>query len=314
MHARNNCLILTQFLKFILLIRVKFIYLLEMAIKNKTWQSWKAKLKNVYRFQIVEENSYDVKFVTEINRLNVIIAAGLILAFFTLLNFLLIAFTPLKQYIPGYGATDRKSVVQLSIKTKEMEQKVNAQQKYIINLQNILNDNIVRDEVKKEINIKNVDKGILSVKSPDEERFVKEVEKGLKNAELMQYVQNSKSSVLENLSLTRPVAGKIISKYSEESPSITFKANENDSVRALLSGSVIYAENSSTNEAIIAIQANNQLVYVLKNNTKVLKKSGNFVREGEPIAIAGKSNTNFISTLMLWYRGQAIDATEFFNN
>jgi hypothetical protein len=90
-------------------------------------------LKNVYRFQIVDEKSYDVKMVLELNRLNVIAATGLLLLiFFTLLNFLLIAFTPLKQYIPGYGSSSgRKEVVQMSLKAEELEDKVKAQQKYV---------------------------------------------------------------------------------------------------------------------------------------------------------------------------------------
>jgi len=75
-----------------------------MALKKPNWSNWREKLKNVYRFQIVDEKSYDVKMVLELNRLNVLVGVGLLLAFFTLLNFLLIAYTPLKQYIPGYGS------------------------------------------------------------------------------------------------------------------------------------------------------------------------------------------------------------------
>ena len=126
-----------------------------MALKKPNWSNWREKLKNVYRFQIVDEKSYDVKMVLELNRLNVLVGVGLLLAFFTLLNFLLIAYTPLKQYIPGYGSSSgRKEVVKMSMKAEELDEKIKAQQEYISNLQNILNDKVVVDAVTSNLKIK----------------------------------------------------------------------------------------------------------------------------------------------------------------
>ena len=283
-----------------------------MALKKPNWKEWQAKLKNVYRFQIVDEKSYDVKLVIELNRLNVIVGTGLLLAFFTLLNFLLVAYTPLKQYIPGYGSSSgRKEVIKMSMKAEELEEKMNAQQKYITNLQNILNDKVVIDAVKSNLKKSKIDTGILSIKSTDESRFVKDIEKGLQNAELMESVRDSKTSILNNLELQRPVSGALISKFIPSNPSVTFSASANEEVKAVLSGNVIFVENSIPNGAYIAVQAENQLVYILKNNSQLLKKTGNFVNAGETIAIAGKNNKNYVSTLELWYRGKAIDASKF---
>src|SRR3954465_2150975 len=129
-----------------------------MAIKKPDWNKWLEKLKNVYRFQIVDEKSYDVKMVLELNRLNVIVVTGLLLAFFTILNFLFIAFTPLKQYIPGYGSSSgRKEAIKMSLKAEELEDKMNAQQKYVTNLQNILNDKVVVDAVPAKLKKSKVD-------------------------------------------------------------------------------------------------------------------------------------------------------------
>lgn len=285
-----------------------------MAIKKPNWSEWRQKLKNVYRFQIVDEKSYDVKMVLELNRLNVLVGVGLLLAFFTVLNFLLIAYTPLKQYIPGYGSSSgRKEVLKMSLKAEELDDKVSAQQKYITNLQNILNDKVVVDAVKSNIKKSKTDTGILSVKSTDESQFVQDIEKGLKNAELMETVQDSKMSVLSNLQLQKPVSGNIIARFSATNTNITYAASANEAVKAVLPGSVILSGNSPENGAYIVIQADNQLVYVLKNNSQLLKKTGNFVNAGEPIAKAGKNGTSksYITTLELWYRGQSIDASKF---
>jgi murein DD-endopeptidase MepM/ murein hydrolase activator NlpD len=284
-----------------------------MAIKIPDWKQWSAKLKNVYRFQIVDEKSYDVKMVLELNRLNVLVGTGLLLAFFTLLNFLLVAYTPLKQYIPGYGSSSgRKEIVKMRLKAEELDEKVNAQNKYIANLQNILNDKVVLDAVKSTIKKTNTDTGILSIKTTDESKFVRDIEKGLKNAELLESVHDTRTSVLSNLQLQKPVSGPILTKFSNNA-GISFSAKENENVNAILSGNVILTGNSPESGLYIVIQAENQLVYILKNNSQVLKKTGNFVNSGDIIAIAGKNSASksYVSTLELWYRGQPIDPTKF---
>ena len=285
-----------------------------MALKKPNWSNWREKLKNVYRFQIVDEKSYDVKMVLELNRLNVLVGVGLLLAFFTLLNFLLIAYTPLKQYIPGYGSSSgRKEVVKMSMKAEELDEKIKAQQEYISNLQNILNDKVVVDAVTSNLKKSKVDTGILSIKTTDESKFVQDIEKGLKNAELMESVHDTKTSILNNLQLQKPVSGTILTKFSQTNPAISFSAGNDEDVRAVISGNVILTGNSPENGYYIVIQAENQLVYILKNNSQLLKKTGNFVNSGEILAKAGKNNSakTYISTLELWYRGQAIDATKF---
>jgi septal ring factor EnvC (AmiA/AmiB activator) len=288
-----------------------------MAIKKPDWAKWREKLKDVYRFQIVDEKHYDVKLVVELNRLNVIVVGGLLIGFFTLLNFLLISFTPLKQYVPGYGtSSDRKEVVNLNIKTRELESKLKAHQKYVENLQHILNDKVVVDAVQSNLKKVKVDSGILSLKSGNEAEFVKKVEKGLQNAELMESVRDTKSSILSSLKLSKPVSGRIISEFNPaKSTGIAFESGANEEVRAVLSGNVIFSGSSATEGAYIAVQAENQLVYLLKNNSQVLKKTGNFVKTGEVIAISGKASAtpNYVTVLELWYKGQPIDPAKFLN-
>ncbi|MFN8238302.1 MAG: peptidoglycan DD-metalloendopeptidase family protein [Chitinophagales bacterium] len=286
-----------------------------MALKKPDWSKWREKLKDVYRFQIVDEKHYDVKLVLELNRLNVLVVGGLLLAFFTFINFLFISFTPLKQYVPGYGTSSgRSEVINMNIKTQELERKLNAHQKYVQNLQNILNNKVVVDAVTTPLKKSKMDSGILSLKTTDEAEFVKKMEKGLQNAELMESVRDTKTSIFSNLELQKPVSGKIISPFDpDKSAGTTLEAGANEAVKAVLSGNVIFTGSSPTDGAFIAVQAENQLVYILKNNNQVLKKTGNFVQMGETIANAGKINPSgkYGSVLELWYKGQPIDPAKF---
>ncbi|MBP6659400.1 MAG: M23 family metallopeptidase [Chitinophagales bacterium] len=287
-----------------------------MSIKKLDWNKLKQRLKTIYRFQIVDEKTYDVKFVFELKPLNILIGIGLALAFFTVLNFLFIAYTPLKQYIPGYGSSSgNREIVNLSVKTEELGDKLKSNEKYLVNLKNILNDKVVVDEVKKDIKKIKIDTGILGQKTTDESKFVKNIESGLQNAELLENIQSSKNSIFNNLSIQKPVSGKIITGFdaTKQQFGLTILAKKDEEVKAPLSGTVIADGILPNSNAYLIVQAENQIVYILKNNTKVLKKTGNFVQQGETIAIIAKqqNSNNYNCILELWYKGQAIDPLKF---
>ena len=287
-----------------------------MSIKKLDWNKLKQRLKTIYRFQIVDEKTYDVKFVFELKPLNILIGIGLALAFFTVLNFLFIAYTPLKQYIPGYGSSSgNREIVNLSVKTEELGDKLKSNEKYLVNLKNILNDKVVVDEVKKDIKKIKIDTGILGQKTTDESKFVKNIESGLQNAELLENIQSSKNSIFNNLSIQKPVTGKLIKGFdaTKQKCGLPILAKKDEEVKAPLSGTVIADGILPNSNAYLIVQAENQIVYILKNNTKVLKKTGNFVQQGETIAIIAKqqNSNNYNCILELWYKGQAIDPLKF---
>ena len=80
-----------------------------------------------------------------------------------------------------------------------------------------------------------------------------------------------------------------------------------------MSGNIIFSGYTPENGYYLIIQAENQLVYILKNNSQLLKKTSNFVNRGEVVARAGKSgkNNNYSTSLEIWYRGHPIDPQEF---
>ncbi len=285
-----------------------------MAINRQRWNKWREKLKDTYRFQIIDEKSYAVKMVIELNRLNVIIISGLVILFFTFLNFALISFTPLKQYVPGYGSSyGRKEILKISMKSEDLEEKMLAQQKYLTNLQNILNSKVVVDAVTGKINKVNVDTSVLSLKSNDESKFIGNMEKGLQNIELLKSVQDARTNGLKDLALYAPVSGGILTKFSQNTRNIELSADPEEAVKAVLPGHVILTGYTTTDQYFIAVQSENQLVYILKNNSKILKKIGTFVSRGEVIANAGKSNSTkgYSCSLEIWYKGQSFDPSKF---
>lgn len=170
---------------------------------NNKRKLWWEKLKNVYRLQLVEEKTYDVKFVLELNRLNVITLIGILIALFTIVNFFFIAYTPLKQYIPGYGsANSRKDLVELKLKTEKLEEQILANEKYNNNLKNILKDKIKIAKLQDDIQKVEVDTNVLTNLGRNEAKFISDIEKGLKNAALYDNLRyKNQNNVLKSLKI-----------------------------------------------------------------------------------------------------------------
>ena len=77
----------------------------------------KQKLINKYRMVIINEDTFEEKLTFKLNRLNVFIFGGLIAILLIVGTIFLIAFTPLREYVPGYSSTKlKKEATQLVYK------------------------------------------------------------------------------------------------------------------------------------------------------------------------------------------------------
>jgi len=79
-----------------------------MVKNNKKKGKLKQKLTNKYRLVVLNENTFEERFSLKLSRLNFYIFGGLFSVTLILVTILLIAFTPLKEYIPGYSSLNYK--------------------------------------------------------------------------------------------------------------------------------------------------------------------------------------------------------------
>lgn len=280
---------------------------------DNKWKLWWQKLKNVYRFQVVEEKSYDVKFVLELTLLNIITISGILIAMLTLLNFGFIAFTPLKQYIPGYGSADsRKEIVNLRLKTEEFEDKINANEKFNKNLKDILSDKIEVKTLEDNINPVLVDTNVLVHIAPNEQKLVKEIEKGLTNAALYDNLQyKNKSNTLTQLKTIAPLNIPPIAQFknNKESYATIFKTPATQAVKATIDGYILSIEEQKNHDFSVIIQHQGDLVSKYRNIKQVSKKIANFVEAGNEIGISDIQNN---LEYELWYKGIPVDVEKYY--
>ena len=96
---------------------------------------------NTYRLVIMNDDTYDEVAAFRLSRKSVYI--GLSISFILLvgLTITLIAFTPLKYYIPGYGNKESRTSLQLlKIRTDSLEKAIQYKDQYLLGLKKVLTE------------------------------------------------------------------------------------------------------------------------------------------------------------------------------
>ena len=80
------------------------------------------RLRNKYRLVIMNDETLEERVTFRLSRLNVFVVLGTLTIILIILTSILIAFTPLREYIPGYTNVGlQKKLYELQIKTDSIE-------------------------------------------------------------------------------------------------------------------------------------------------------------------------------------------------
>ncbi len=272
------------------------------------------KLRNKYRLVILNDDTFEEKLSLKLSRLNVFFVVGISAVLLVAGTTLLIAFTPLKEYIPGYSSTSlRRKAFNLAMTTDSLRQQITYNQRYLLNIRNIIegkpilnfSDTLVSDSVVKvELN-----KGV-SKRDSQLRNFVEKAEQ----FDIATTQINSKSNT--GFSFFVPVKGLITNGFDAENEhfGIDIVAQKNEVIKACLDGIVIFSEWTSETGHVLIIQHSKEFLSVYKHNSALLKKQGELVKAGEPVAIIG--NSGELSTgphvhFELWYNGNPVNPENF---
>ncbi len=115
--------------------------------KKPSGKKWYFKLRSKYRMVIFNDETFEERFIFRLTRLNVFsffLSLGII---FTLITFLLIVYTPIKEYIPGYPSEyQRQELIQLNIFADSLEREMNKKDLYFENIKRIIEGKDFEDE------------------------------------------------------------------------------------------------------------------------------------------------------------------------
>ncbi|MCK4662186.1 MAG: M23 family metallopeptidase [Bacteroidales bacterium] len=265
------------------------------------------KLKNKYRLVIFNDSTFAEVFSFRLSRLNVFAYFGIFIIIFIVTITILIAFTPLREYIPGYpDGNMRRNIIHNAIKVDSLENELRIRDQYLANLKNIIYGYKPKKHELQDDSVGNY-KNIKFFKSKEDSLLRQQIDMEEQyNFSLFNDIKNN--SNISNLNFYTPLKGLITNKFnlSESHYGIDIVASANENVAAILSGTIIISTWTLKTGNIIQIQHKNDLISVYKHNSELLKPVGSKVEAGEIIAVIG--NTGELTTgphlhFELWHKG-----------
>ncbi|MCB0395244.1 MAG: M23 family metallopeptidase [Flavobacteriales bacterium] len=278
------------------------------------------RLKNKYRLVVMNDDTFEEKMSLKLTPINVYALIGTFTILLIALGITLVAFTPLRQYVPGYTAIQlRKQAIGNALAVDTLEEKLRLYEQYFGNLQHILagEDTTGQDTILPSGTsaVPSDYQNIELSRSKAESELIEKIESEDKfNLAFNEPVPSSGSRI--DMLFYTPVKGLITSGFDaqEKHYGIDIVSAANEPVKATLDGKVILSTWTSETGYIITIQHKHNLVSLYKHNAVLLKKTGEFVKAGEAIAIMGDSGelTNGPHLhFELWHSGQAVNPQDY---
>jgi murein DD-endopeptidase MepM/ murein hydrolase activator NlpD len=113
-----------------------------------------------------------------------------------------------------------------------------------------------------------------------------------------------------------PLQGQLTSGFEQSTKhfGVDIVGKKNEPIKSTLDGTVILSTWTPDQGYVIQVQHQENILSIYKHNSALLKKEGERVKAGEPIAIIG--NSGELSTgphvhFELWYKGTPVDPTKY---
>jgi murein DD-endopeptidase MepM/ murein hydrolase activator NlpD len=259
----------------------------------------------------------------KLNLLNLVLAIiGMALLLIVITTFI-IAFTPLREYIPGYTDTNlNREVYELNLRADSLRREMKKKDIYFENLKKVVEGyDFAADSALASVSIYEP----LPAGVTDTITLKKSVQDSILRAEYeaqnqynlfgKDYLSTTKpNSLVKNFYV--PLTGKVINAFNPDKGHFGVDiASEGDKIiNATLDGTVVFSSWSINHGYCIGIQHEDSYFSVYKHNATLLKKEGEYVKAGEAIAILGKSGEAEAFEHLhfeLWHNGLALDPVEY---
>lgn len=287
-----------------------------MARSKKEKKRLKKRLLRKYRLVILNEDTFEEHVSFKLTRLNVFLLFGFSTILIIALTTYLIAYTPLKEYIPGYPSTAlRQQATRLMFETDSLKRSLDINKQYYASIKKVLSgDHLTVDFNRDSIITANENApATLDLKPSRADSLLRD-----KVAREDRYNLFSPATAAVTNTLFPPVAGTVTQNYNidEKHYAVDIAVSKDEPVKAVADGTVIFAEWTAETGNVIIIEHSNSLTSVYKHNASLNKQQGDLVKAGEVIATAG--STGSLSTGLhlhfeLWSGAYPVDPLNYLN-
>ena len=268
-----------------------------------------------FRLALIDHKTHEFIFNIHFTKTTFFVALVSIFVVFTAIIYSIIAYTPVRTFIPGYpDAHSKRAAIQNAIRIDSLESVIYRWELYSENLRRVVEG----EEPLKIDSLINIagsssrtqaDLAVLALKDSLLRQQVKEEEQFDISG------RDKRNLPIEGLHFFTPLKGVVSQGYDPAvHPYIDITAPAGSVVKAVLDGTVINDSWSEDAGHTIQIQHDGDIISIYKHNEKLLKKTGEKVTAGTPIALTG--NTGTLTTgehlhFELWYKGETVDPARY---
>lgn len=281
-------------------------------------------IKRKHRFVVMDTDTFKEKFSFQLSGINLFVTLGITFIVLIVLTTVFIAFTPLREWIPGY--TNTKAVEQTYENARmldSLEAKLDNQEWMIATLQAVLRGDRLGDEVEQlEADSSVTLQQLASTyrRSVEDSLLRLEVEQEDSRYQVKDQPESSaatpqaeRGSTITHLFFT-PLKGNVLTPFSASHYGVDIAGDASRAVCAAYSGTVVFAGFAAEFGYVIALQHPGNVVTVYRNNGALLKRQGDAVRAGEPIAYVGNSGRRELGAYLhfeIWVNGSPVNPEEY---
>ena len=268
-----------------------------------------------FRLSLIDAQSHERLWSLRFNKPQFVWAAVSTGVVLLVLIFCLIAFTPIRTFIPGYpDARSRRQAVQNSQRIDSLQTRILQWELYAENLRRVVSG-------EEPIRLDSLILSNRAGRAASDSAFLA-LRDSLLRADVVEQEQfgvsasaQKKKLPIEALSFFTPVKGVVSNGYDRSlHPWVDITAPSGSTVMSVLDGTVIFTGWDDASGYTVAIQHSGDIISIYKNNQNILRRSGDNVKAGSAIGMVASSESLTKGDHLhfeLWYAGEPVNPAEY---
>ena len=277
----------------------------------------KGKWRDKFRFAIFNDTTYEEVWRVRLTKSNALLAMGLLMFLIIAINTSLIAFTNLREFIPGYPDVElRRNIIMNALLLDSLERELDIRDKYFADLNSVISGNQSIERVSRRDSTRDYS-NIVFRRSPEDSILRSRVEQEEQYNLSIGTTGAERGTSMANIHFFPPVKGIVSSNFDERTRhyATDIVTQPKAVVSSTLDGTVIMTGWTMETGFVMMIQHQNNLVSIYKHNARLLKETGDRVWAGEAISIVGDSGELYTSGphlhFELWHNGEPLNPTDY---
>ncbi len=272
---------------------------------EKKKDSWWRRLRDKHRISILDEDTWTEQWSTHLSGWGAIVLLAAMFLLTLGLFSLVILYTPIRNYLPGYSENIRKQLVIESARVDSIQTSLDLQRQYLDVIKQVVAGEVQSDTVQRLDSMQLIMREqLLEAKSEATAEFIAQYEAKEKDNLQLFDVQNTTPI----LTFFRPAHGVVVEHFSAEEQryGVAVQTPKHENITSVLAGTGVFANYEIGNTYTIMVQHTTYLS-VYRQVEEVLKPVGSSVQAGESIAIAADGQPLWFE---LWQNGKAVNPEE----